>query len=152
MKSPNAPHRLAKYPVDRTRIRTRPRQFACLDRALVYEKHICLLRLAELALYVFLECVSDPQGLSYYSDQRLCQYLHLAPDQLRQARAGLVAKQFVLYACPMYQLLNLPPGPPSPPIPCAQAPASLPKPSSGEPVALSTVLDSILEEFTHAHA
>ena len=152
MKSLNAPHRLAKHPVDRDRIRTRPRQFACLDRALVYEKHICRLRLAELALYVFLECVSDPQGLSYYSDQRICQYLHLEPDQLRQARDGLVTKQFLLYACPIYQVLNLPTVPPSPPMPSARTPASLPKPSSEEPVALATVIDSLLKEFTHANA
>ena len=150
MKPPNTANRIAKHPVDPARIRKRPRQFACLDRALVYQKHICRMSLPQLALYVFLECVSDPQGLSYYSDKRICQYLHLHPDQLHQARAGLINKQIILYACPMYQVLDLPPvaAPPRPSIPKPNRSA---KRSCQEPVAISTAIKSIMEDINHAN-
>ena len=150
MKPPNTANRITKHPVDPARIRKRPRQFACLDRALVYQKHICHMSLPQLALYAFLECVSDPQGLSYYSDKRICQCLHLDPDQLRHARAALISKQIILYASPMYQVLDLPP------VAAASQGPSMPKPdlsrkrSAEEPIAISTAIKSIMEELSHA--
>lgn len=142
---------IRKHHVDPTRVRKRPRQFACLDRALVYQKHICRMSLPQLALYVFLECVSDTEGLSYYSDKRICQYLHLVPDQLRQARSALISKQLILYACPMYQMLDLPNVANTPPASSACSPNQSPKRSSEEAVPVSSVIKSIMEKFNHAN-
>lgn len=102
-----ATHRV-KHPVDPTRIRRLPRQFGMLDRRLVYQKHICAMSTEALALFAFLECVSDPEGLSFYSDGRIREYLHWSLNGLWDARERLLEGGFLLYRRPVYQLLELP--------------------------------------------
>lgn len=97
-----------KLPVDPSRTRHMPTQFAPIDRRLIYDRHICGMTHAQMALYLFLHCVGDAAGLSYYSDERICQFLHFGEPALREARQGLIQQQFVLYRRPMYQLLDLP--------------------------------------------
>jgi len=94
--------------VDPERIRTIPVQFAPVDRRLVYQKHIRCLSPEQIALYVFLECVSDPEGLSFYSEERICEYLNFSLNGLWKARDALVDAGILLYRRPIYQLLNLP--------------------------------------------
>lgn len=103
--------RIIKQPVDCQRVRTMPAQFAAVDRRLVYDKRICRMSTEEIALYVFLECVSDAEGLSFYSEERICEHLPLSLNGLWEARDGLVQGGFLLYRRPMYQLLNLPEAP-----------------------------------------
>jgi len=62
-----------------------------------------------MALYLFLHCVGDAAGLSYYGDERIGQCLRLSDSALREARQGLIQRQLLLYRRPMYQLLDLPP-------------------------------------------
>jgi hypothetical protein len=62
----------------------------------------------QIALYVFLQCVSDAQGLSFYSEQRICESLHFSLNGLWDARDALVQGCFLLYRQPIYQLLDLP--------------------------------------------
>jgi hypothetical protein len=100
---------IQKLPVDPGRIRQMPTQFAALDRRLVYDRHLCGLTHAQMALYLFLHCVSDSAGLSYYGAKRIGQYLHLTDAALCEARQGLIHRQMLLYRHPMYQLLDLPP-------------------------------------------
>ena len=69
---------ITKQPVDPQRVRTMPAQFGAMDRRLVYQKHIRRMSVEQIALYVFLQCVSDAQGLSFYSDDRVCDELHLS--------------------------------------------------------------------------
>lgn len=97
-----------KLPVDPNRIRHMPRQFAAVDRRLVYDRRLCGLTHAQMALYLFLHCVGDAAGLSYYSDERIGQFLRLSASQLHEARQELVRREFMLYRRPMYQLLDLP--------------------------------------------
>ena len=97
-----------KVPVDPQRIRSMPRQFAPLDRRFVYEQHIRHLRPDQIALLIFLECVSDPQGLSFYSEERICRELDFSLNGLWDARTVLVDAGFLLYRRPIYQLLELP--------------------------------------------
>jgi len=104
-----ARQKIIKQPVDSQRIRSMPKQFAPVDRRLVYEKHIRNISAQQIALYVFLECVSDLRGLSFYSDERICEHLHFSLNGLWKAREGLVQGGFLLYSRPIYQLLNLPP-------------------------------------------
>ena len=99
---------IQKLPVDPRRIRHMPTQFAAVDRRLVYDRHLGGLTHAQMALYLFLHCVSDAAGLSYYGDERIGQYLHLSDAALREARQGLIHRQMLLYRRPMYQLLDLP--------------------------------------------
>jgi len=97
-----------KVPVDPQRILTMPRQFGPLDRRLVYEKHIRLMALEQIALYVFLVCVSDAQGLSFYSEERICRELSMSLNGLWDAREGLIDRGLLLYRHPIYQLLEVP--------------------------------------------
>ena len=85
-----------------------PAQFGAVDRRLVYQRHIRRMSTEEIALYLFLQCVSDPEGLSFYSDERICEELHFSLNGLWKAREALVRVGFLLYSRPMYQLLNLP--------------------------------------------
>lgn len=101
-------HKITKQPVDPKRVRTMPEQFGAVDRRLVYQKHIRRMNTEQIALYVFLECVSDAKGLSFYSDERICKELHFSLNGLWKAREGLVLRGFLLYSRPIYQLLNLP--------------------------------------------
>ena len=103
-----ARRKILKQPVDPERVRTIPVQFGAVDRQLVYGKHIRRMSTEEIALYVFLQCVSDAEGLSFYSDERICEYLHFSLNGLWKAREGLVEGGFLLYSRPIYQLLNLP--------------------------------------------
>ena len=100
--------RRIKHPVDPTRVRTLPQQFGPLDRRLVYQGHIRAMSTEAIALYAFLECVSDPEGLSFYSEQRICEYLNWSLNGLWEARNQLIEGGFLLYRRPVYQLLNLP--------------------------------------------
>jgi len=103
-----APQKITKQPVDPERVRTMPAQFGAVDRRLVYQKHIRQMSAGQIALYVFLECVSDAEGLSFYSDERVCAYLHFSLSELCKTREALVHGGFLLYRRPIYQLLNLP--------------------------------------------
>ena len=61
-----------------------------------------------MALYVFLVCVADTQGLSYYSDRRIAELLNLRPSEVISARELLLYKGLLLYQRPIYQVLDLP--------------------------------------------
>jgi hypothetical protein len=103
-----ARRKIFKQPVDPERVRTIPVQFGAVDRQLVYGKHIRRMSTDAIALYVFLQCVSDAEGLSFYSDERICEELHFSLNGMWKARKGLVQGGFLLYSRPIYQLLNLP--------------------------------------------
>ena len=100
--------KIIKHPVDPQRLRSMPAQFGAVDRRLVYQKHIRQMSTEEIALYLFLQCVSDPEGLSFYSDDRVCEELHFSLNGLWKAREALEHAEFLLYSRPIYQLLNLP--------------------------------------------
>jgi len=108
MRRPSSSHRITKRPVDPQRVRTMPAQFGAVDRRLVYQKHIRRMSAEQIALYLFLQCVSDAEGLSFYSDERICEELHFSLNGLWSTREALVDAGFLLYRRPMYQLLNLP--------------------------------------------
>ena len=108
MRQQGTGHTITKQPVDPQRVRTMPAQFGAVDRRLVYQKHIRRMSPEQIALYVFLQCVSDAEGLSFYSDERVCEELRLSLNGLWNAREALVHAGFLLYRRPIYQLLNLP--------------------------------------------
>lgn len=101
-------HGLLKEPVDPARIRNMPRQFGAVDRNLVYGGVIRGLKPLEIALYLVLVCVGDPEGLSYYSDRRLGELLDVPCCMIVAARDGLIRRGLLLYNYPIYQLLEMP--------------------------------------------
>ena len=68
-----------KRPISLAKLRRVPRQFSWVDQRLVRERYIDQLSHEACALYLFLVTVADAQGLSFYSEQSLCQRLSMTP-------------------------------------------------------------------------
>lgn len=88
-------------------LRKVPSQFSWIDHRLVRDRHICRCSHPALSLYLFLVCVCDGQGLSYYSDQSIMRLLKLDLPDLARARAELIQARLIAHQCPLYQVLAL---------------------------------------------
>ena len=73
------------------------------------DRHLDRCSHAAAALYLFLVCVADREGLSYYSDETLAAKLRLETGLLEQARSELIRNDLVAWRRPMYQVLSLEP-------------------------------------------
>jgi len=98
---------IVKRVLCRERLRRVPEQFSWIDQRLVRDKYICRLSHPALALYLFLVTVADAQGLSYYGDPSLSQFLSLDATALIHARQELRAAKLIAYQKPLYQVLSL---------------------------------------------
>jgi len=96
-----------KTPVRPDRIRTVPEQFSWVDHRLVRDRYIERLTHKACALYLFLVTVADSQGLSYYSDESLCERLAMNETSLDSALCELRQTGLVAYKRPIYQVLPL---------------------------------------------
>ena len=128
-----------KRPISLAKLRTVPQQSSWVDQRLVREHLIDHLSHPACALYLLLVTVADAQGLSFYSEQALCQRLSMTPAGLHQARQALITRALVAYQRPLYQVLALDRD--------ALRPASERPPLSGddEPVDLKAVFKQIWE-------
>jgi hypothetical protein len=128
-----------KRPISLTKLRRVPRQFSWVDQRLVRERYLDQLSHEACALYLFLVTVADAQGLSFYSEQALCQRLSMTPAGLHQARQALITRALVAYQRPLYQVLALDGD--------AMRPATALAPLAGddEPVDLKAVFKQIWE-------
>jgi hypothetical protein len=102
---------IAKTPVLKDRIRKIPRSFSWVDHRLVRDRHIEKLNHPQATLYLFLVCVADDKGLSYYGDPALMAKLHMDQATLDQARSGLIKNDLIAWQEPIYQVLGLDPLP-----------------------------------------
>jgi len=66
---------------------------------------------SQATLYLFLACVADDKGLSYYGDPALMAILHMDQGTLDQARSGLIKNDLIAWQKPIYQVLGLEPLP-----------------------------------------
>src|SRR4030095_214053 len=98
--------RMHKRPISLPKLRKVPKQFSWVDQRLVRERYIDQLSHEACALYLFLVTVADAQGLSFYSEQALCQRLSMTPAGLHQARQALITRALVAYQRPLYQILG----------------------------------------------
>ena len=98
---------IAKTPVLKQRIRKIPRSFSWVDHRLVRDRHIENLSHRQAALYLFLVCVADDKGLSYYGDPALTTKLHMDQGDLDRARSGLIENDLIAWQKPIYQVLGL---------------------------------------------
>jgi len=60
-------------------------------------------------LYLFLACVSDDKGLSFYGDQAIMDRLSMDQQVLNKARSGLIKNSLIAWQKPVYQVLSLEP-------------------------------------------
>ena len=65
----------------------------------------------ELLLYVFLILAADRYGLSFYSYDRICSFLHMTLEQYSAARDGLIEKDLIAFDGTLFQVLSLPASP-----------------------------------------
>jgi hypothetical protein len=56
---------------------------------------------------LFLVCVADARGLSYYSDKAIMKKLDI--QDLGKARSGLIKNNLIAWQEPIYQVLSLEP-------------------------------------------
>ncbi len=92
------------------RLRQLPSQFSWIDQQLVRGGHLRGCDHSAWALYLFLASVADSQGLSYYSDASLGQWLQMDMAGLQASRQQLITAGLLAYQKPLYQLLALPKG------------------------------------------
>lgn len=99
-----------KFLLNPSRLRRVPARFSWLDQRLIREGHLRGCGAEAWALYLFLVLVADAQGLSWYSERRLCLELRTDPTGLAKARCTLQDADLIAYAVPFYQVLELPAG------------------------------------------
>ncbi len=100
---------ILKTPILNTRIRKVPQSFSWVDHRLVQDRHIDLCSHAEAALYLFLVCVSDDKGLSFYGDKSIMKTLSMDQEILADARSGLIKNSLIAWQKPVYQVLCIEP-------------------------------------------
>lgn len=100
---------IVKSPILKQRIRKVPKSFSWVDHRLVRDRHIENCSHSQAALYLFLVCVADNQGLSFYGDPALMAKLNMDQTTLDQARSGLVTNSLIAWQRPIYQVLSLEP-------------------------------------------
>lgn len=100
---------IVKIPVMKNRIRQIPKSFSWVDHRLVRQGYIEACTHAQSALYLFLVCVADAQGLSYYSDKAIMKKLDMDIQGLGKARSGLIKNNLIAWQEPIYQVLSLEP-------------------------------------------
>lgn len=88
------------------RLRKLPAHYSWIDHRLVHEKYLKSLSCEGAALYLFLICVGDREGLSYYSDSAIRQRTRL--HDIESARMELIERDLVAWNAPFYQVLSLP--------------------------------------------
>jgi len=58
-------------------------------------------------LYLFLVCVGDRRGLSYYSDKSIAEKLKMDAGLLEKARSELIRSDLLAWRSPIYQVLSM---------------------------------------------
>jgi hypothetical protein len=89
------------------RLRKVPPQFSWIDHRLVRENYFTRCDPPAWTLYLFLVCVADAEGLSYYSDVSLIRRLKMDPLQLSASRQQLLQAGLIAYQKPLCQVLSL---------------------------------------------
>lgn len=88
------------------RARRVPGHFSWVDHRLVRDGHIKRSSAAALGLYLFLVTVGDCDGLSYYSDRAVSEFLSIDRATLAALRRELIAGGLIAYQAPLYQVLS----------------------------------------------
>jgi hypothetical protein len=100
--------KIAKHPVVPERVRKIDGGFSFIPHRFVTHGFFTSLNQHELLLYFLLVLVGDRQGLSYYSQDRLCTMLRMTIDDFISARDALTQKPLIAFDGFMFQVLSLP--------------------------------------------
>lgn len=100
---------IVKTPILKNRIRKVPKSFSWIDHRLVRDRYIDKITHSQAALYLFLVCVADDKGLSYYGEPALMKKLGMDQLCFDESRSGLINKGLIAWQKPIYQVLSLDP-------------------------------------------
>lgn len=100
---------IVKTPVLTGRVRKVPSSFSWIDHRLVSDGHMERCSHEACALYLFLVCVGDEKGLSYYGDGSITGKLSMDRQGLESARRELIDRGLIAWRKPIYQVLSLEP-------------------------------------------
>ena len=84
-----------------------PKSFSWIDHRFIQDDYVDKCSHQALALYLFLICVSDRQGISYYSNKSICRRLKMKDRILVEARRELLMNNLLNWKSPFYQILDL---------------------------------------------
>jgi hypothetical protein len=90
------------------RIRNIQGGFSFIPHRFLRDGFLVSLKPDELLLYFLLILVADRQGLSYYSQDRLCNLVRMQLGDFIDARNGLIQKDLIAFDGFMFQVLSLP--------------------------------------------
>lgn len=100
--------KIAKHPIVPERVRKIDGGFSFIPHRFVTHGFVSSLNQHELLLYFLLVLVGDRQGLSYYSQDRLCTMLRMTLDDFISARGSLIEKSLIAFDGFIFQVLSLP--------------------------------------------
>ena len=100
--------KIYKKPLLPDRVRTINGGFSYIPHRFITHHFLTSLSQHELLIYFTLVLVGDRQGLSYYSQDRLCMMLRLSLDEFITARNGLIEKSLIAFDGFLFQVLSLP--------------------------------------------
>lgn len=94
------------------RIRSIHGSFSWIDHQYLRRGYDQGLTRLEKLLYFVLVAVSNRDGVSFYSDERMDELLEIRhPHELTAARSELIARDLIAFERGIYQVLELPPQP-----------------------------------------
>ena len=93
------------------RIRRIDGGFSFIQHRFLTDGFLKTLSQQQLLLYIFLVLAADRYGLSFYSYERICSFLHMTLEQYSAARDGLIEKDLIAFDGSLFQVLSLPASP-----------------------------------------
>lgn len=97
-----------RNPLVSNRVRQINGSFAFIEHRFLRHGFWTTLGYHELLLYFFLVLVSDRQGLSFYSYDKICSLLAISLDEYIMARDNLINKDLIAFDGTFFQVLSLP--------------------------------------------
>jgi hypothetical protein len=94
-------------PICRDRIRIIGNGFGWVDHRLVRSRYVDRCSSEALALYLFLVTVADADGVSFWSDNAVCERLPLTKAELLVCRRELIDADLIAYDKPVSQILQV---------------------------------------------
>jgi len=99
---------IKKKVIDKSRIRRIDGGFGFIPHRFLTDGFVSKLHRDELLLYFFLSLVSDRNGLSFYSYDKICTLLELSLDEYMASRNRLIERDLIAFDGTLFQVLSLP--------------------------------------------
>lgn len=99
---------ISKKLLNAERVREINGGFSFIPHRFVLDGFLAALGQKELLLYLFLVLVSDRNGLSFYSYDRICTLLEMNLDEYIASRDRLIEKDLIAFDGTVFQVLSLP--------------------------------------------